>query len=90
MNVKTAKLVIKKIKPQFPDTPEGNLMFAVVSQAIRDVASPTSTITISDQSSALRYLDSDMPHAAICGVQASWIRSIIKKIDNHYQVCNNN
>ena len=69
------------LKPQFPSSPEGQLMAAIVMQAIRDAFSDefdfkhdhTRAEHERAKVSGLRYLVGDMPHAVICGVDPSWI-----------------
>ena len=73
-----AMAVASKIGHQFPATPEGKLMHAVVKQAIADL------FDVSDQSVFVRrkaadYLLGDIYSAEICGVDSSWIRGQLKK-----------
>ena len=68
-------LATKKIGYQFPKTPEGKLMWAVVRQAIEDLYRPQSECT-----TALLYLKGPMWHAQSCGVDPDWIRLILRKM----------
>lgn len=69
-----ARLVAAKIQPQFPATPEGQLMFAVVRQALVDALGAEHDPT------ATHYLLGSIPHAALCGVDSDWIRSVMRAV----------
>ncbi len=68
------RAICKKIKYQFPDSPEGKLMFGIVQSAIHDL------MTANHRRSAILYLTSDIPHAEIAGVNAKWIRDQLRKV----------
>lgn len=74
-----ARLVVRRIKHQFPARPNGQLYLAVVDQAIRDIAS--NTVIPSVRFSALRYINEEMMHAEVCGVDSEWIRNSIIKAE---------
>lgn len=75
---KKANLITAKLREGFKINPESRLMLAVIEQALRDVVIQ---ITTFDQKiSALRYLESDMTHAEVCGVESAWIRRIISQV----------
>lgn len=87
LNLEAAKLISKKIKPQFVDSADGRLMHAIVEQALLDA----SRVIIPDprgkhkkmegeKISAMYYLSHHMVHAEMAGVDSEWIRSIIRKI----------
>ena len=61
----------KKIGYQFPDTPEGSLMYSIIDQAIADA--------LRGESSAIKFLTSTIPHAEICGVDSKWVQEVLIK-----------
>ncbi|MDH5188844.1 MAG: hypothetical protein OEW37_07805 [Rhodospirillaceae bacterium] len=73
----------------FPDTPEGVLYFAVISQCVKDGIQPEyknfrgakhkNSVAAYWRRSALRYLRGPMFHAEMCGVEADYIRRLLKK-----------
>lgn len=97
-------LVGKRIKPQFPESAEGLLMFAIVDQAISDLFAAEVEVpdiigdetekrlkeikSLTTQSNnrererslAANFLRGDIYPAVLCGVEADWIRSSIKKV----------
>jgi len=73
---------MRKIKPQFPSTPDGNLMSAVIEQAINDLVHNRKYKNYKHARSAKKYLDTDMPHALACGIDPDWIRKQISQY--HY------
>lgn len=83
------RLVAAKIRPQFPDTNEGDFLYAVVHQALKDAwavpnANDRRTVLFhiaQDRGSAIRYLKGSIPHAEICDVDADWIRWLLKKVE---------
>jgi len=86
-NREKAMLVAKKIRYEFPYSPDGALLFGVIYQALFDASSPVSIGRVSaingsynDRESAREYLQGYMGHAEICGIDSSRIRIIIKKI----------
>jgi len=74
------KAVIKKIGHQFGTSPEQQLMFAVVAQAIGDIIDHPDKRSVA-HSDALLYLSGNIPHAEICGVNADWIRRVLRSAD---------
>lgn len=78
---RTAKLIARKIRPQFGQSAEEKLMFAIFEQALKDAfCSPNSNVNVGDTASAQRYLACDMFHARACGVDPEWIRRVIERI----------
>lgn len=75
-----AKLIAIKIRPEFGNSQEGKLMFAVVNQAIIDFTSESKDMKKIDKDSARNYLLGNMPHAFLCSVDPSYIRRVIKKV----------
>lgn len=77
-----AKAVIRKLGYQVLDTPENNFIFAILRQAILDAYSE-----IKDEKkakdkklardSALMYLQSDMVHAQLVGLNPEYVRSVL-------------
>jgi hypothetical protein len=75
------------VRPQFPASPEGQLMAAIVMQAVRDAFCEDFDFKQEharaeherNKISGLRYLVGDMPHATICGVDPDWIRLLLCK-----------
>ena len=69
------------ITHQFPESPEGQLMAAVVCCAVMDLHRPTSVWSPHKfhVDSAREYLSGEMWHAEICGVDSDWIRSVLDK-----------
>ena len=49
--------VCNKIEAQFPEDPEAKLLFAIIKQAIKDVAGKNKI----DRRDAIRYLNHDIP-----------------------------
>ena len=76
--IPVATHVSKKIRPEFPTTPEGKLMFAVVDRALRDAYGCEGRMT------GKVYLAGPMPHAEICGVSAAWIRRVIERSERMF------
>ena len=82
-----AKAAIKKLGYQVEDTPEANLMFAVLKQAIMDAFKSVKRITakstakdreaVANKLSGVRYLESDMVHAQLVGLDPEYVRSIL-------------
>jgi len=78
------QLVLRKIGPQFPQSPEGRLMLAVVGQAIRDLHGRGRGCELRarrQRESAARYLGGEMPHAEACGVSSHWVRKIMRDVE---------
>lgn len=72
-----ALVVIRKIKPQFPSSQEGQLMLAVIEQALKDLVSKK--CEISARASAETYLTGYMAHAEVCGVDSGWITFVARR-----------
>ena len=81
--VPIATHVSKKIRPEFPKTPEGWLMWAVIDRALRDSYSNDRHIR-RDTAIAKQYLRGDMPHAEVCGVSSAWIRRVIRRTEEMF------
>lgn len=81
-------VAFKKISYQFPDTPEGQLMLAIVYKAFQDallhkrncdVGRGSESYRKSAKAEALIYIDSIMPHAEACGVDSGWICRVVRQ-----------
>ena len=76
---------LHKIKTQFPNSPEGNLCFAVVAQAVRDATQPMPKKPEEiikwrhETKSAKDYLSNEIFYAEICGVNSLWIQRVLKE-----------
>jgi len=72
------KQVMRVIKPQFIDTPEGRFMYAIVAGAVRE------SVGLGGSGASLlqarRYLFGDVIHAELAGVDVDWIRSTLHKV----------
>ncbi len=66
-----ARTILRKIKYQFPETPEGKLWFSVLKLAILD------SFDHGYRHEAVRYINGDMEAALICDVDPDWIRSLL-------------
>ncbi len=85
-NLNKAKAISKKIKPHFPVSPEGQLMYSIVACALVD-----STIECTDKDinklstnetnkrKAIAYLKSNMIHCELSGVSSEWVHRLINK-----------
>ena len=69
------RAALYKIRSQFPAIPEGQLMCAIINGAIVDLSSTKYRLE------AIRYLQGDMVHAEIAGVDAGWIRGVLVKYE---------
>ena len=69
-----AKAALRKICFQFPETPEGRLMFAIFEQTIMDL------FIREHNNSAMVHLYGNIPEASLCGVDPGWIRSVLIKM----------
>jgi hypothetical protein len=76
--LKLCKAICRKIRFQFPNTPEHNLFFSVIQCAIMDLVNQDKRNGF-NRRSALRYLRDDLVHAEACDVDADWIRSLLTK-----------
>lgn len=82
-----AAVALKVIRTQFPETPEGALMFAVIAQAVEDAtAKPQPNAQNHDRRNfqarrldAVEYLTGNIPHAHVAGVNPRWIHRIFKR-----------
>lgn len=88
------KCACQKIKPQFADTPEHKMFFAVVESAIYDlslnpfkkiVTDDTITKILPNKSTyyaahtAAEYLQGDIIHANSAGIDPDWIRKVLRE-----------
>ena len=82
-NIKKAKLAALKIRPAFPCTPHGNLMFAIVEGALveanRAVKDPANRID------AQEYLAGEMIHCELAGVCSDWVKLKVQEVFDHYK-----
>ena len=83
-NTRKVAVAVRKIKPQFPVSPEGKLFFKIVEAAIKD-AFPNSDKKmrcgdIVNIDCARLYLHGNLPHAEACGVSSAWIRLVLRKV----------
>lgn len=79
----------RRIRYQFPRTPEGALMSGIVERAVLDLGesgAEPGCDGMDVREHALRYLASDMPHAQIAGVDPAWIRKVIASADATYDI----
>lgn len=67
--------VSKKIGYQFPDIPEGRLMFAILRQAIVDLCDRSACV----RHAAWRHLSGFMRECEVCGIDQDWVREQIMK-----------
>lgn len=82
-----AAVALKVIRTQFPETPEGALMFAVIAKAVEDaIAEPGVRGADRDRHTfharrldAVEYLTGNLPHAQAVGVDHRWIQRIFKR-----------
>lgn len=72
-NHKLLHQVARKIGYQFPGSPGGKLMFAIVRQSIIDLNSK------SYHNGAAHFLAGEMSPALLCGVDPEWIRLVLKR-----------
>jgi len=77
-----ALLAGRKIRSVFPETPYGKLFRAVVEQAMLDCNSNEDGA----RSMARHYLCGRMPHAELCGVDADYVRRIMRATGVDLQV----
>ena len=84
LNVRAA---ILKIKQEWPVGPIEALHFAIVEQAINDLASDYKQGSTRDnytrwcKSTAKEYLMGPIYHAQYCGIKSSWIRYVLTKCE---------
>ena len=82
---KALSLAVKKIEFAFGlgdtniESADRKMMCAIVTQAARDLYSPSNgAITGNDKSSALYYLLGEIVHAEACDVNSDYIRRILR------------
>jgi hypothetical protein len=74
------RAVIRKISFQFPDCPEGRFMLAVIAVALNDLITNRHGGEYEIyREAAARYLQGDIWHAHIAGVDPEWIRAQLTK-----------
>ena len=86
-NTHRVKMCMMKMKPQFPETPGGQLMCAVFEQAIKDlVYIPTPDISEAARlqseirnRSARRYLRGKMTNLTLLNIDPEWVRGLLVK-----------
>ncbi len=66
------KGALRRIRYQFPDYPESNLMYSVVERAVLDLQSRN------EGYSAAKYLSGDIFHAEIIGIDSDWVRQTLR------------
>ena len=81
MNIKKDKKIVvaqvlRTIKPQFIEGPDGRLMYAIVAGAISESVKMKGT---DYPLQARRYLFGDIIHAELAGVDVEWIKSVMQK-----------
>lgn len=59
----------------FPGSPEGQFMFAIVMQAIKDSVHKDKEI----QRDAIRWLNDEIIPAEVCGIDSEFVREIVTK-----------
>jgi hypothetical protein len=67
--------VCQKIRYQMPDTEEGDVMFLVLRQAVKDLYSKRKTV----RAAAVKYLDGRIDAAEVCGVESEWVRRVLRE-----------
>lgn len=72
-----AKLVSDLIKREFPTSPEGQLMFAVLRHTILDLALKDNAKNREAILDAQLYFKMDMFHCHLCGVDPDWIIDVL-------------
>ena len=65
------------ILDEFPQSPEGQLMASIIGKCVEDIYYPERRY--SEVNTAIHYLNGDMYHAEMCGVDPDWIRDLILK-----------
>ncbi len=69
------RLALMRIRPQFPKSPEGSLMYEIIAQTIMDLFDKK------EARNAREYLTNEMPHAELCGVKSEWITNTLIKLE---------
>lgn len=79
MNIQEKKLKVKVISAKlsfaFPKTREGRLFLSIVLFAIKDYGE-----TILHAKSAKSYLNGEIFHAEMCGVESDYIRRVMNNV----------
>jgi hypothetical protein len=73
-NIKLS-MITTVLKPQFPNSVEGDLMLGVILQSIRDLYDDEIPLT---HYHTKVFLSKIMPPAEICGVDSGWVTKVIK------------
>ena len=71
--MKIARAVCSKIRKQIPDNADSMLIFDVFKQSVKDLF-----IIGEHRESAVEYLDGDMIHLSILGVDPEWAIHLLK------------
>lgn len=73
------RAIVRKIGYQFPNCPEGRLMLGIVAVALNDlITNRQGGEHEVYRERAARYLQGDMWHALVAGVDPEWIRAQLK------------
>ena len=67
--------VCQKIRYQMPDTDDGDVMFGVIRQAVKDLYSKRKAVRVA----AEKYLAGHIDAAEICGVESEWVRRVLRE-----------
>lgn len=79
-------IIKQKLQPQFPDSDEGRLFFAIVYQAICDALMPIGPNTSRDEKrDAIEYLSGDIIHAQVLGIDPDWIYETCLRVFTKYK-----
>lgn len=74
------RALMNKIRCQFPDTPEGRLMLAVINCALSDLLSNRTGLEVErNRRNAAHYLAGNIWHAYISGIDAEWIHLQLRR-----------
>lgn len=71
-------VVKKAVKNQSSKKAEANLLLSVFEQALDDAFA--NNVSKTDRDTAFRYLDGDMIHLEICGIESGWVKRIMKEV----------
>lgn len=69
------RLVLHKLSPMTPEDASGKLIWAVVEQAVRDLAW---NADVADE--AKKYLCGPMWHASLVGIDPDYVRRVIRQV----------
>jgi hypothetical protein len=83
--LRRARAISHKVLTQIPDRGEEQFMFAIFHQALMDlIAVPAPSMKESKvysmtraRRSARRYLNSNIPHLEMCGIDSDWVRRLL-------------